>query len=136
MAKYKATPGIEEMTGALSKKKEPGVNHMTVTRRKPIRDPLTGEVVGMGPKEIYLQDRRDMKEHPYTEKEKKNHKDWSKACREALVIIRDKTHPRYMEMYDRWRAQLSDPKPYRQFQGFVKVVLMREGGDTELCKVT
>ena len=99
---------------------------MSVTRRKPIKDPLTGEVVGHGPKELYIQSRRDLEEHPYTEKEIKNHGDWSKACRDALPILRDKSHPRYMELYHRWRAQLNDPEPYMQFQGFVKVVLMHE----------
>ena len=52
MAHYKATTGLDEFTGALSKRKVQGVNDMTITRRKPIKDPLTGEVVGLGPKEI------------------------------------------------------------------------------------
>lgn len=99
---------------------------MTVTRRKPIKDPLTGEVVGLGPKEIYVQERRDLEEHPYSENEKKNHRDWRKACRDALPIIRDKNHPRYMELYHRWRAQLSDPEPYKQFPAFVRTVLLSE----------
>ena len=81
MAHYKASTGLDEFTGALSKRKVQGVNDMTVTRRKPIKDPLTGEVVALGPKEIYIQGRRDLEEHPYTEKEKKNHGDWSQACR-------------------------------------------------------
>lgn len=126
MAHYTPTTGLEDFTGALSKRKVQGVNHMTVTRRKPIKDPLTGEVVAWGPKEIYVQDRRDLEEHPYSEKEKRNHGDWSKACLDALPILRDKNHPRYMELYHRWRAQLTDPDPYVQFQGFVKAVLMHE----------
>jgi len=126
MAHYRATTGLDDFTGALSKRKVQGVNHMTVTRRKPFKDPLTGEVVGLGPKEIYVQDRRDLEEHPYTENERKNHGDWSKACKDALQIIRDKNHPRFMELYHRWRAQLSDPEPYKQFQGFVRAVMMQE----------
>ena len=126
MAHYIATTGLEEFTGALSKRKVQGKNHMTVTRRKPIKDPLTGEVVAWGPKEIYIQDRRDLKEHPLTVNEKKNRGDWSKACKDALPILRNKSHPRYMELYYRWRAQLSDPEPYKQFQGFVKAVMMQE----------
>lgn len=126
MAHYRPMTGLEDFAGALSKRKIQGVSHMTVTRRKPIKDPLTGEVVAMGPKEIYVQDRRDLQEHPYTENEKRNHGNWSKACKDALVIIRDKTHPRYMELYHRWRAQLSAPDPYMQFQGFVKAVMMQE----------
>ena len=126
MAHYTATTGLEDFTGALSKRKVQGVNSMTVTRRKPIKDPLTGEVVGLGPKEIYIQDRRDLEEHPFSENEKRNHGDWSKACRDALPILRDKSHPRFMELYHRWRAQLSDPDPYTQFQGFVRAVMMQE----------
>ena len=126
MAHYTATTGLEEFTGALSKRKVQGVNDMTVTRRKPIKDPLTGEVVGLGPKEIYIQGRRDLNEHPLTENETRNRGDWSKACRDALPILRDKSHPRYMEMYYRWRAQLTDPEPYKQFQGFVRAVMMQE----------
>lgn len=126
MAHYTPTTGLEDFTGALSKRKVQGVNKMMVTRRKPIKDPLTGEVVGLGPKEIYVQERRDLKEHPYSENEKKNHGDWRKACRDALPILRDKNHPRYMELYYRWRAQLVDPKPYKQFQGFVRAVMMQE----------
>ena len=126
MAHYHPTTGLEDFTGALSKRKEQGVNHMTVTRRKPIKDPLTGEVVGLGPKEIYIQNRRNLDENPYTENEQRNHGDWSKACRDALPILRDKNHPRFMELYHRWRAQLTDPDPYVQFQGFVRAVMMQE----------
>jgi hypothetical protein len=126
MAHYTPTTGLEDFAGALSKRKVQGVNHMTITRRKPIKDPLTGEVVGWGPKEIYVQDRRDYDEHPLTENEKKNRGDWKKACRDALPILRDKNHPRFMELYHRWRAQLSDPEPYKQFHGFVRAVMMHE----------
>ena len=41
MAHYVPTDGFENFTGALSKKKIQGVNHMTVTRRKKVKDPLT-----------------------------------------------------------------------------------------------
>lgn len=126
MAHYRAKTGLEDFTGALSKRKIQGVDDMTVTRRKSIKDPLTGEEIGLGPKEIYIQNRRDLEEHPYTENELRNHGDWGKACRDAMPILRDKNHPRYMELYHRWRAQLSDPDPYVQFQGFVKAVLMQE----------
>ena len=109
---------------------------MTVTRRKPIKDPLTGEVVGLGPKEIYIQSRRDLDENPLSVNEKRNRGDWSKACRDALPILRDKNHPRFMELYHRWRAQLNPSPdflvahpsytPYKQFQGFVRAVMMQE----------
>ena len=76
MAHYVPSAGIENFTGALSKKKIQGVNHMTVTRRKKVKDPLTGEVVGLGPKEIYAQERRDYKEHPLTSKESAQRSRW------------------------------------------------------------
>ena len=99
---------------------------MTVTRRKPVKDPLTGEVVGLGPKEIYAQERRDYKEHPLTQGETKQRGKWSQACREASRIIRDKSHPRFMEMYERWRAQLTSDAPCKQFPNFVRAVLASE----------
>ena len=126
MAHYVPSDGFENFTGALSKKKIQGVNHMTVTRRKPVKDPLTGEVVGLGPKEIYAQERRDYKEHPLTQGETKQRGKWSQACREASRIIRDKSHPRFMEMYERWRAQLTSDAPCKQFPNFVRAVLASE----------
>ena len=126
MAHYVPSDGFENFTGALSKKKIQGVNHMTVTRRKPVKDPLTGEVVGLGPKEIYAQERRDYKEHPLTQGETKQRGKWSQACREASRIIRDKSHPRFMEMYERWRAQLTSDAPCKQVPNFVRAVLGSE----------
>ena len=57
MAIYVPAAEFEQFTGALSKKKNQ--KRLCVTRRKPVKDPLTGEVVGLGPKEIYAQERRD-----------------------------------------------------------------------------
>ena len=126
MAHYVPTDGFENFTGALSKKKIQGVHHMTVTRRKKVKDPLTGEVVGLGPKEIYAQERRDYKEKPLTQGETKQRGKWSQACREAPLICRDKNHPRFMEMYERWRAQLSSNEPCKQFPNFIRTVLVSE----------
>ena len=103
---------------------------MTVTRRKPVKDPLTGEVVGLGPKEIYAQERRDYKEHPLTPNETVQRSRWREACREAGAIIRDKNHPRFMEMYHRWRAQLTSDAPCKQFPNFVRAVLASEKRNT------
>ena len=126
MAHYVPSDGFENFTGALSKKKIQGINRMTVTRRKKVKDPLTGEVVGYGPKEIYAQDRRDLKEHPLTQGEVKQRSKWREACRAAAAIVRDKSHPRYMEMYERWRAQLTDKEACMQFPNFVRSVLVKE----------
>ena len=124
MAHYEATAGLEYLTGALSKKKENV--RLTTTRRKHIKDPLTGETIGLGPKEIYLQNRRDMDEHPLTDNEKRSRADWRVTCREAPNIINNKAHPRYMELYHRWRTQLSSPNPINQFPHFVRHFLRLE----------
>ena len=126
MAHMKTSDGVQLMTGALSKKKVQGLHRITVTRVKPVKDPLTGEVVGYGPNEIYLQNRRNYKKNPLTEGEKKQRRAWSISCKEALAIIRDKSHPRYMEMYNLWRAQLSSPNPCKQFPNFVRAELARQ----------
>ena len=126
MAHYVPTDGFENFTGALSKKKIQGVHHMTVTRRKKVKDPLTGEVVGFGPKEIFSQNHRDYKENPLTQGETVQRSRWREACREAPLICRDKNHPRFMEMYERWRAQLSSNEPCKQFPNFVRTVLASE----------
>lgn len=126
MAHYVPSDGFENFTGALSKKKIQGVHRMTVTRRKRVKDPLTGEVVGLGAKEIYMQESRDYKKHPLTPNETAQRSRWREACREAGTIIRDKSHPRFMELYHRWRAQLTSDAPCKQFPNFVRTVLASE----------
>ena len=124
MAIYVPAAEFKQFTGALSKKKNQ--KRLCVTRRKKVKDPLTGEVVGYGPKEIYAQERRDYDEHPLTPKETVQRSRWREACREAGAIIRDKNHPRFMEMYERWRAQLTSDAPCKQFPNFVRAVLASE----------
>ena len=126
MGKFTISNGIETITGALKKTTEQGVNHITVTKKKRFRDPITGEVVATGPNEIFLQNKRDFTKHPLTEGETKQRGIWQEACREAQLIYRDKSHPRFMELYHRWRAQLSDPDPYKQFLPFIRTVLASE----------
>ena len=126
MAHYEPSDGFENFTGALSKKKIQGVHRMTVTRRKRVKDPLTGEVVGLGPKEIYAQEHRDYKEHPLTFNETVQRSRWREACRAAAAIYKDKNHPRFMELYHLWRAQLTSDAPCKQFPNFVRTVLASE----------
>ena len=126
MAHYVPSAGIENFTGAWSKKKIQGVHHMTITRRKKVKDPLTGEVVGLGPKEIYSQERRDMEKNPLTPNETVQRSRWREACREAPLIYKDKNHPRFMELYHLWREQLSSDAPCKQFENFVRAVLAKE----------
>ena len=126
MGKFTISNGIETITGALKKTTEQGVNHITVTKKKRFRDPLTREVVSTGPNEIFLQNKRDFTKYPLTEGETKQRGIWQEACREAQIIYRDKSHPRFMELYQRWRAQLSDRDPYKQFLPFIRTVLSHE----------
>ena len=126
MAHCTISNGIDGITGALKKTTEQGVDHLTVTKKKHFHDPLTGEIVGTGPNEIFIQKKRDYGEHPLTSGETKQRGIWSQACREAQVIISDKAHPRFMELYNRWKAQLSSPDSYKQFPPFVRAVLASE----------
>ena len=124
MAHLHSADGIKYMTGALSKKKD--THRLSVTRKKHIKDPITGEVVAEGPNEIYLQERRDFKKNPLTKKEQAQRAKWREACKAAAEILRDKSHPRYMELYHRWRAQLTTDTPCKQFPNFVRAVLVQD----------
>ena len=124
MAHYTPAAEFDHFTGALSKKKD--TQRLCVTRIKSVRDPITGEVVGQGPKEIYAQERRDYNAHPLTSAEQNQRSIWREACKEAQAIIRDRNHPRFMELYHQWRAQLSSSEPCKQFPNFVRAVLVQE----------
>jgi len=125
MAHYTPTEEFNGFTGALSKKKDQ--NRLCVTRIKSVKDPITGEIVGQGPKEIYAQERRDYKYHPLTPAEQNQRLKWREACKQAAEILKDKSSPRYMEFYHRWREQLNDQAPCKQFPNFVRSVLAHEG---------
>ena len=126
MAHYKPMTGFENFTGALSKKKVQGVHQMTVTRRKTVKDPISGKVVGLGPKEIYVQQHRDYEAHPMTTGEIKQRCTWREACRLAPLIYKDKSHPRFMEFYNRWREHVQSTDHPMQFPNFVRTVLIHE----------
>ena len=126
MAHFTISNGIDTITGALKKTTEQGVNHITVTKKKHFHDPLTGEETGTGPNEIFIQNKRDYDKHPHTEKETKQLGNWTQACRDAQVILHDRSHPRFMELYHRWREHLKGPEPHKQFPPFVRSVLLSE----------
>jgi len=126
MAKFTISNGIDGITGALKKTTEQGVNHITVTKKKHFHDPLTGEVTGTGPNEIFVQNKRDYGKHPLTQGEKRQRGNWQQACQDAQVILRDKSHPRFMELYNRWKEHLKGPEPHKQFPPFVRTVLLNE----------
>ena len=123
MAHFTTQTGLENFTGALKKHKQ---ESFTITRRKAIKDPITGETLKHGPKEIYVQDRRDYELHPLTTGETKQRSKWAEACREAAHIIKDKSHPRYMELYNLWREHLQTAEQPMQFPNFVRSTLCRE----------
>ena len=122
MAHLTTSAGINLLNGALKKKQ----NKLSITRVKPVKDPIIGEVVGFGPKEIYIQERRDMNEHPLSDNEKRSRADWRVICREAPAIINNKSHPRYMELYHRWREHILSSNTPMQFPNFVRHVLSQE----------
>ena len=124
MAHYEPATEFTHFSGALSKTKD--TQRFCVTRIKSVKDPITGEVLGIGPKEIYAQDRRDYKRHPLSPAEQAQRERWREACRLAAVIVRDRSHPRYMSLYARWRDQLQSAKPITQFPNFVRSVLAAE----------
>ena len=126
MAHIQTIDGIRYTRGAISKKRKQGVNHFTNTRVKEFKDPVTHEVVAHGPNEMYQQSYRDYNTAPLTPAEQVQRTKWRDACRMASSIIRDKSHPRYMELYHHWRAQLGSPNPAKQFPNFVRAVLASE----------
>ena len=124
MAHLHSADGIKTMTGAISKLKDG--HRLSVTRVKHFRDPLTGKVVTLGPNEIYLQKRRDLSKHPLTPAEQAQRARWREACKEAKEILQDKSSPRFLELYHRWREQLTADRPCKQFPNFVRAVLASE----------
>ena len=124
MAHYEPATEFTHFSGALSKTKD--TQRFCVTRIKSVKDPITGEVLGIGPKEIYAQDRRDYVRHPLTPGEQRQRTRWTEACRMASEIVRDRSHPRYMSLYARWRVQLHSDKPIAQFANYVRSVLATE----------
>ena len=126
MAHFTISAGIDDITGALKKTTPQGVNHITVTKRKHFHDPLTGEETGIGPREIFSQNKRDYDKNPLTPGETRQRGNWSQACRDAQAIVSDKSHPRFMEFYHRWREHLKGPGPHKQFPPFVRVELLNE----------
>ena len=126
MAHLKTSDGISLLNGALNKKKKKKQESITVTRVKPVKDPISGEVVGHGPNEMYIQGRRNYKKHPRTAGETKQLSKWTEACRAAAAIIKDKSHPRFMEFYLRWKEHVKTTATPMQFPNFVRAVLASE----------
>jgi hypothetical protein len=126
MANFETSAGIEGLTGKFCKRE------VLTMRQKQWKYP-DGRVFGLGPKEIYRQEKRDFKRNPRTEAEEAQYRKWVEVCQEASRIAKDPNHPRYQEMVERHMAQLQgapDPvlgkKKICQFGNFVRAVLIRE----------
>ena len=120
MARVTFTPELEEASGRADKKKN------LMFRTKHFRDPLTGELLKKGPNEWYRQDKRDYKQSPRTPAEQRQAEKWRNACRQTQVIKNDRSHPRYAELYARWRAQIHTPDAIIQFGCYIRSVLAKK----------
>ena len=132
MANAKLSPGFETLRGKLSKQKE------VTTRIKAFRDPVTNQVIKYGPQEYFCRAKRSYKLSPRTEAEQAQHDRWQAACRLSSEIRKNPDHPRYAELYQRWRNQLqgtpdaaflNGPKKakiYPRFDTFLNALLLRE----------
>ena len=91
MAHYVPAEEFKELTGALSKRKD--IRRYCITRIKHVKDPLTGEVVGTGPKEIYAQNRRDYRSAPLTPGEQVQRSRWRSLPRSLSHLPRQVPSP-------------------------------------------
>lgn len=135
MAKAELSAGLDTLRGKLSGQGRPDAS--MVMRIKSYRDDK-GHVIMMGPQEYYRLRKRDYKYSPRTEAEEKQAGIWREVCREASTIIKDKNHPRYAVLRERWNAQFNggcdaflnegrtEKVIYGMFPVFVRMVLLKE----------
>ena len=135
MSKAELSAGIDTLRGKVSGQGRP--DSSMVMRIKCYRDD-TGHIVMMGPQEFYRLRKRDYKYHPRSAKEETQRQVWQEVCREASTIVKDKEHPRYAELRERWNAQFNggcdaelnegrkEKKIYGMFPVFVRMVLLKE----------
>lgn len=131
MARAVLSPGIESLRGKLA-----GISGMQMRYKKWKND--NGEVIKIGPQEYFRRNSRDYKRSPRTEAEESQARLWKEVCHEASLIIKDKNHPRYKELRERWNAQAQGGgdaflnegeakiKIYGMFPVFVRMVLLKE----------
>ena len=131
MSRVTLSPGLEKWQGKVS-----GKSGMTM-RIKAYRDD-EGHIVSMGPQEYYRKEKRDYKVHPRSSAEEAQRQLWQDVCREASAIIKDKNHPRYTELRERWNAQFNgggdafinegreEKVVYGMFPVFVRMVILKE----------
>ena len=131
MAQAELSPGIESLRGKLA-----GYSKFQA-RFKQWKDDC-GRVIKVGPQEIFKRRSRDYQRSPRSEAEQAQARIWREVCREASTIIKDKSHPRYAELRERWNSQFKcggDPflnkgeekvKIYGMFPVFVRMVVLKE----------
>ena len=131
MAQAELSPGIESLRGKLA-----GYSKFQA-RFKQWKDDR-GRVIKVGPQEIFKRRSRDYQRSPRSEAEQAQARIWREVCREASTIIKDKSHPRYAELRERWNSQFrggGDPflnkgeekvKIYGMFPVFVRMVVLKE----------
>ena len=135
MSQAVLSAGLDILRGKVSGKGAPKSN--MVMRIKSYRDDK-GHIVSMGPQEFYRLRKRDYKHSPRSAAEESQRLIWQGVCREASSIIRDKNHPRYAELRERWNAQFNggcdaflnegrtEKVVYGMFPVFVRMVLLKE----------
>ena len=127
--------GLDILRGKVSGR---GANSSNMVMRiKSYRDD-EGHIIMMGPQEFYRLRKRDYKRSPRSAAEERQAGIWQAVCREASAIIKDKNHPRYAELRERWNAQfegggdafLNEGRVkkvvYGMFPVFVRMVLLKE----------
>ena len=65
------------------------------------------------------------------EKRLKTHEEvtaFLEACKEATEILKDKSSPRFKELYHRWQSHIQTTDQPMQFPNFVRAELAKEGG--------
>ena len=127
--------GLDILRGKVSGQGRP--DSSMVMRIKSYRDD-SGRIIAMGPQEFYRLRKRDYKRSPRSAAEERQAGIWQAVCREASAIVKDKNHPRYAELRERWNAQfkggcdafLNEGRVkkvvYGMFPVFVRMVLLKE----------
>lgn len=94
MAQVELSPGIDKLRGKVS-----GKSGMTM--RIKVYKTDDGHIIKYGPQEYFHRDKRDYTRSPRTAAEVRQADFWRMVCRDASLIIKDKTHPRYAELRSR-----------------------------------
>lgn len=117
MARIQPGAGIKQITGLIDKKVR------IVSRVKIYRDPLTGDILGYGPNEYYIQ---KVSTIPRTDNQKLASQRFTVINKMMKEIIANKNHPRYQELYSLYLKQIHNEKSIKRFQNFICSILYKE----------